>query len=168
MPVGEVQRIAGIVNILQNQHMAAPDVHGNVPFDLHTAGGCGSGVGRNPHKIHLAGRLDLPDHIRIEDDNALQNAHDHRVLPFVIFGQLHTQFLYPAADLLLRNENLQNIILHALFLHFSVWAQTGWFLPAGRLPDGSGPHRFHIHRGFHHRPPPPESGSGAARESFGQ
>ena len=39
MLIGKIQRIAGIENILQDQHMASLNIDGNIPFDSHAAGG---------------------------------------------------------------------------------------------------------------------------------
>lgn len=64
--------------------MAALDVGTDVPLDHHIAGRGGALIGGNPHEIHLAGCLDLPDHIGVKDDNAFQHAYNDGVFVPVI------------------------------------------------------------------------------------
>ena len=65
MVYGKLQRITGVKNFLQNQHMPPFDICGHVLPHQHLAGGIGAGVGGQPHKVHLAGHLDLAHHVGI-------------------------------------------------------------------------------------------------------
>ena len=115
MTVGVVQRITGVVNILQNQHMAALDIRGDIPLDFHLSGGIGSGIGGDPHKIHLAVGFDFPDHVRIKHYNALEDANDDGILPRVVRRQLFAQLRDAGLDLFLGQQNLLNVLFHSFF-----------------------------------------------------
>ena len=114
----ELQRVAGIKNILQNNHMTAVNIAGQIFGDHGSAGGIGTLIGRNAHEVHFTGNFDGTDHIRIENDHTLQNTHKDRILIPVFLRQNGAQFLNLCLNLLLGQQNFLNMLFHKYFLRF--------------------------------------------------
>ena len=123
---GVRQRGAGIKDILQDHHMAALDIHGYVFSDLRSAGGGGSAVRGDIHKIDLAGDVNIADHIRKENYHAFQHTDENRVLAIILTADLVGQFFHLGLNLFFGQQNLFDIIFHSCllshFLYFSAQA----------------------------------------------
>ena len=110
----EIQGVAGIKDILQNQYMAALQVYIHILFHNSRTGRVRTAVRGDDHKIHLTRNLDLADHIRVEDHHAFENANDHRIFAGIIPGQLLAQFGDARPDLLLTEQHFLNISFHRI------------------------------------------------------
>ena len=108
----EIQRVAGIQNILHHDDVAAGDVLLQVAGDLHHAGALGAVVVRgDADELDLALDLRRPHQIRHENEAALQHAHKNGILVVETVVQLVAHLPHPLLQLLLRHQNLQDVFL---------------------------------------------------------
>ena len=114
---GEVQGIAGVVNILQDQHMAALDVGGQVLAHQHFAVGAGALVGGNAHEVDPAGNVDGPHQVSHEHKAALQYTDKDRALSLIITGNGFAQFLDLSLNFIVVIKYSFNVIMNTHIIH---------------------------------------------------
>ena len=149
----EIQGIAGVQNILDDDDVAAADVALEVAGDLHHAGGLGGVlIGRKADELHLAFQLGGADQVRHENEAAVEDAHKHGVLVLESVIKLVAQLLDTGLDLLFRQQDLQDVLIHITLCHCllssvvfcdgDVYGVAGTlrqgFLVNAHTPDGGG------------------------------
>ena len=123
LQIGEGQ--AGIDDILHQHHMTAGDIGIQVLDQLDNAGGLGTrAVAGHGNKVHIDVALHLTAQIDVEEGRALEDTDHNGLLVLVLGGQLHAQGFHPGRDLLLREENLGNVVFgrgnsHESYLPFT-------------------------------------------------
>ena len=120
----EVERIAGVENVLDDNNVAARNVLLEVVRDLHHAGrGRRVLIGRDGDEFNVALELAGAHNVGHEDERALQHAEEQGVLVLQALIERIAHLLHARSELLLGIQYLQDILIHialshSFFLHF--------------------------------------------------
>ena len=103
--VGEVQGLAGVEDVLQNDDMTVAKLDADVLGDDALASGLGAAVGRDTHEVDLAVVFKVTDEICKENNDTTQNTDKNRVLALIFFVDLCGDFLDAGLNLLLSYQD---------------------------------------------------------------
>jgi len=113
-----LERVAGVDDVLEDEHVAALNIVVDVLAEGQLAGRLGASLERgDAHEVLLYRNGDRLRHLRKEGDDALENADQNGAFAAVILRDLRADLADPGVNILFRDQNPFDVLHHVKFVH---------------------------------------------------